>query len=133
MLDIKKVSLGNWLINTRNKSYVKVTGINNLGKISFNNYDWGMPISDIKPIPLNTDTIKLLGCKIGCYYISLTSIEAELHFEFYSHCCIVTLKGNYTDLIIEHIDHIHDVQNVFKQLTNEDLTIDLSNEKIPTE
>lgn len=77
----------------------------------------------IKPIPLDKEWIEKLGGKTanGTTYISVTNLKAELHFEFFGQEVVTTIKSQFSDLILDPIKYVHNLQNLFFALANDEL------------
>ena len=86
-----------------------------------------------KPIPLTEEILLKCAKKYQkIFYISLTRLKAELHFEFVyepiSNKClgiITILKSQFSDLILNEIKYLHELQNLFKELEKVELEINL--------
>jgi hypothetical protein len=72
-------------------------------------------LSELKPIKLTQEiVIKLGGKPMGKRaYLSITQIKAELHFEFVGDEVVTSLKSDFSDLIMDSIEHIHTLQNFY--------------------
>lgn len=85
--------------------------------------------SNVSPIPLTEEWLVKLGAKKNqlpnCYYISVTNLKAELHFETFSNTdeILTRIISHYSDLIFDIIKYVHQLQNLFFALTGEELTI----------
>jgi len=85
-------------------------------------------IEDINPIPLTKEWITKLGGNLypdGCY-LSVTNLKAELHFDFYDRTdeIVTTLKSSFSDLILDRIYFVHQLQNLYFALTGEELHLE---------
>ena len=85
-------------------------------------------IEDIEPIPLTEEWLLGFGAHKSnkfTYWISVSNLKAELHFEaFKNRDEIVTrIIGSFSDLILDRIKYVHQLQNLYFALTNEELII----------
>jgi hypothetical protein len=55
------------------------------------------------------------------YWISLYSLKAEIHFEFYGSEIVTTIKSDHCELILDRIRYVHQLQNLIFCLTAEEL------------
>jgi len=78
-----------------------------------------------KPIPLTEEFLCNLGAEkfSGVVWLKLTNLHSELHFEFYGEEIVTILKGKFSDLVLNRIHSVHQLQNLYFALTNEELTI----------
>jgi hypothetical protein len=81
---------------------------------------------DFEPIPLTEEWLmkfnemKKFG---GSIYLPIMNLKAELHFEIYGNEIVSTIKSDFANLILDRIKHVHQLQNLYFALTNEELTI----------
>lgn len=79
----------------------------------------------IEPIPLTEEwllkfnEVRKFG---GTIYIPLMNLKAEIHFEIYGNHIVSTVKSDFAELILDPIKHVHQLQNLYFVLTNEELT-----------
>lgn len=118
---INELRIGN-LVNHRG-FYVKIEEIKK-GKISVSGLEENkfteLLFDEIEPIIFDVRAIKKFGGKpsAGGFYISLPNLKSELHFKIYGKEVVTTLKGKFSDLILDRIKHVHRFQNLFFELTN---------------
>jgi hypothetical protein len=57
------------------------------------------------------------------FWLSVTNLKCELHFEAFRGRdeIVTTLKGQFCDLILDRISYLHELQNLYKILTKEEL------------
>ena len=78
-----------------------------------------------KPIPLTEEwllkfnEVRKFG---GTIYLPLMNLKAEIHFEIYGNHIVSTVKSDFAELILDPIKHVHQLQNLYFVLTNEELT-----------
>lgn len=86
-------------------------------------YSTGLAITKGKPIELTTEWLIKLGFKkLGnTYWISLYVLKAELHFEMYKRGRVLLLKSDNSNLILEPVMYVHQMQNLFFALTNTEI------------
>jgi len=124
--------VGNY-IQTDYEGLLEVVNINNEG---FDFVDCRKPTyralgryeiePQIKPIPLTEEWLLKIGGKplTNGYWISVSNLKAELHFELFKNTdeIVTTLKSQFCDLILDRIYYVHQLQNLYFALTNEELT-----------
>ena len=76
-------------------------------------------------IPLTKEWLMKFGAKnmIDVYWISLYNLKAELHFEVYEKEIVTTIKSDFSNLILDQIKCVHELQNIYYQLTKEELVL----------
>lgn len=79
-----------------------------------------------KPIPLNEE--RLLKFKEvkkfeDTIYLPLMNLKAEIHFEIYGKEIVSIIKSDFAELILDPVKYIHQLQNLYFALTNEELTL----------
>jgi hypothetical protein len=86
--------------------------------------------SQCYPIKLNPDWLKKIGAKpispmSKGFWISVTNLKAELHFEIYQNTdeIVTSIKSSFSDLILDRIRYVHDLQNLYFQLTKSELVV----------
>jgi hypothetical protein len=59
------------------------------------------------------------------YWLPITNLKSELHFETFSNTdeIVTTLKGQFSDLILDRIRSVHDLQNLYYSLTKSELSV----------
>jgi hypothetical protein len=83
------------------------------------------------PIPLTEEWLLKFSAKEmeGGYWISVANLKAELHFEVFKYTrtteIVTTIKSQFSDLILDRIYDVHQLQNLYFALTNEELTYTL--------
>lgn len=84
----------------------------------------GLVSEDIKPIPLNEDWLIKFGAKKNgdIYHISLSNLKAEIHFEYYPNG-VAVIRSDFAELILDPIEHVHQLQNLYFALTNTELEL----------
>lgn len=88
-----------------------------------------VPLSSLSlnPIELTEEWLMKLGaCKIcGFIYFSIPSLESELYFDLVDDKIINTprLMGPFSNIIINEVKHVHQLQNLYFTLTGEELTV----------
>jgi hypothetical protein len=77
-----------------------------------------------KPIPLTKEWLLNLKAKYSgsIYFISLTNLKAEIHFEVYPKEIVSIIRSDFCELILDEIKYVHQLQNLFFALTGEELT-----------
>lgn len=87
-----------------------------------------LPYDMVEPIVLTKENLIKAGAKVmeGGVYISIPNIGAELHFEIFSNTAeiVTTIKGSFSDLILDRIYYFHQLQNLYLVLANNELIID---------
>lgn len=75
------------------------------------------------PIPLTPEILEKCGfIKFnGFYWVSITNLKSELHIQFYGKDYVSTLRGQFCDLILDKIDYLHQLQNLYFALCGEEL------------
>lgn len=65
------------------------------------------------------------------FWISVYNLKAELHFEVFNNTSeiVTTIKSQFSDLILDRIKYVHQLQNLYFALTNIELQIKLNHEK----
>jgi len=80
-----------------------------------------------QPIPLTEEWLLKIGGKPleNGYWISVSNLKAELHFELFKNTdeIVTTLKSQFCDLILDRIYYVHQLQNLYFALTNEELEV----------
>lgn len=92
--------------------------------VQFKGFHTGEYYKDIKPIQLNPEQLKYLGVRhngLTPYWLPLPKMKAELHFEIYGSEIVATLKSQFSDLILEPLRYVHELQNLFFAFMNEEL------------
>jgi len=92
--------------------------------VQFKGFHAGEYYKDIKGVYLNASELKNLGVRhngLTPYWLPLPKMKAELHFEIYGSEIVATLKSQFSDLILEPLRYVHDLQNLFFALMNEEL------------
>jgi len=135
-LQIAKISLqdlrvGNWVIVDKNgvkfeERLLSINGYSNkFNTIEDPHYDY---IYTIQPIELDTKWLLKLGCRQMFksskeYFIGLPNIKCELHFQTYLNTkeIVTTLKGDFTELILDRVRYVHELQNIYYTLTKDNL------------
>lgn len=80
---------------------------------------------EFDPIPLTEEwllkfnEVRKFG---GTIYLPLMNLKAEIHFEIYGNNIISTIKSDFAEFILDPIKHVHQLQNLYFALTNEELT-----------
>ena len=84
-----------------------------------------MPPYTYSYIPLTKEWVEKLGGKTynETTYISVPNLKAELHFEFFGNEVVTTLKSQFSDLILDPIKYVHNLQNLFFVLANDELEL----------
>jgi hypothetical protein len=82
----------------------------------------------IEGVPLTGEMFIQLGAKPlqytnKGYWISLYSLKAEIHFEFYGSEIVSTIKSDHCELILNRIRYVHQLQNLYFSLENEEMQI----------
>ncbi len=70
---------------------------------------------------LSKEWLRKAGCKEGYWYLSLTNLKAELHFEFYGNEVVTILRSDFCEMILDPLKYVHDLQNLYKGLAREEL------------
>jgi len=135
-LQIGKVSLqdlriGNWVIVDKQglkfeEQLLSINGYSNkFNTIQDPHYDY---IYTLEPIELNAKWLVKLGCKpiyksSKEFYIGLPNIKCELHFQTYlnTNDIVTTLKGDFTELILDRVKYVHELQNLYYTLSKSNL------------
>jgi len=76
-----------------------------------------------KYVPITKENLRKLGCKQGYWYISIFNLKAEIHFEFYGKEVVTILRSDFCELILDPLKYIHEVQNLYKELSKQELKI----------
>jgi hypothetical protein len=78
-----------------------------------------------EPILLNIDWLMKFGGKPleNGYWISVNNLKAELHFEVFNNTdeIVTTIKSQFSDLILDRIKYVHELQNLYFSLTKSEL------------
>ncbi len=91
----------------------------------------GMDSFIMQPIPLTEEWLKKID-QYSTYgdqkWISLTKLKAELHFEIFTRELhgteiVTTIKSKFSDLILDPIKYVHQLQNLYFAMTGEELTL----------
>lgn len=79
--------------------------------------------SRISPIPLDAEWLErfpemrnINGA--GMYWLPLTNLKAELHFDIYGNEIVTTIKSDFCNLILDPIKWVHSLQNIYYALSN---------------
>ena len=120
-----ELRIGN-LVEYTNGGIFKVIGIHGFGldvedeiEITY------MELENFEPIPLTEEwllkfnEVRKFG---GTIYLPLMNLKAEIHFEIYGNHIVSTVKSDFAELILDPIKHVHQLQNLYFVLTNEELT-----------
>lgn len=127
MVKTSELRVGNLLQrithNGQHVSYEKVERIEG-------NYYGELPSSNCHSIKLNAEWLKKLGAKPMSpiskdYWLPITNLKSELHFETFSNTdeIVTTLKGQFSDLILDRIRSVHELQNLYYSLTKSELSV----------
>ncbi len=89
------------------------------------NESFVVSIEALNPIPLTEEWLLKLGAKkfAGKIYLSITNLKAELHFDVYVDVIVSTLHSDFCELILDEIKYVHQLQNLYFALTNQELTL----------
>lgn len=131
MIQANELRIGDLFIDKLTKEYLKVSSINDDGKIVYNviNRDafplpngWGAI-----PIPLTEDILLKCGFKLerGEIILSIPNC-GNWNWQLYQYEGYIEIQVQYeyaTDL--KHIKYLHQLQNLFFALTGEELNIEL--------
>ena len=81
--------------------------------------------SNYEPIPLTAEWLKKFGAKntIDVYWISISNLKAEFHFEVYEKEIVTTIKSDFCNLILDQIKYVHELQNLYYALTKDELVL----------
>jgi hypothetical protein len=140
MVPVNQLRLGNYFhpcsikedIIIPNTTIVwKVGMIDKFGKIAViepeNHETLYLTANEAEPIPLTEEWLLNFGGKPleNGYWISIYNLKAEFHFELFKNTdeIITTIKSQFADLILDRIKYVHQLQNLYFALTNEELTI----------
>lgn len=121
-LKAKDLRIGNYVIfNTNDKPFqITPAGLLELSQIE------GKPNPYFyDPVLLNVDWLMRFGGKPleNGYWISVTNLKAELHFEVFNNTSeiVTTIKSQFSDLILDRIKYVHELQNLYFSLTKSEL------------
>lgn len=87
-----------------------------------------LPSSHCVPIKLNSDWLIKLGAKpttpiSKTFWISISNLKAEIHFEIHGNEIVSTIKSQFSDLILDPIKYVHQLQNLYYVLAGGELII----------
>lgn len=84
-----------------------------------------------RPIPLTKGWLLKFGAKgtIDLYWLSLTNLKAEIHFEIYPKEIISIIKSQFCELILDEVKYIHQLQNLYFALTGYELKLSSANQE----
>ena len=72
----------------------------------------------VVPIELNVEWLQKFSKSMDVgYWISVTNLKSELHFEIYRNEIVTILKGQFCNLILDNIKYVHQLQNLYFALT----------------
>jgi hypothetical protein len=86
----------------------------------------------VQPIPLTQEWLEKFGARyyigtVDSYYLPLTNLKCELHFEVYvknnGQDIVTTIKGQFCELILDPIKAVHQLQNLYFTLAGDELTL----------
>ena len=135
-METKNLRIGNWVkIPIKGSEVIipsfnaKVQSIGLFGMIGFlstpehEGLKWSA--KTIIPIRLTTEWLMELGFKkqSNTYIISLYNLKAELHFEDYGKNIVLWLKSNNSNLRLDTVQYVHQLQNLFFTLSNKELEL----------
>ena len=99
--------------------------------VRYNGGIWTLKYDDIEPIPLTDELLLKGGAKKNQlpngYWLSLTNLKAELHFETFANTdeIVTTIISQSCELILDRIKYAHSLQNLYRDLTGEELNFKL--------
>jgi hypothetical protein len=122
-MEAKNFRVTNLIYNDRIVNAIIFIGFDSVQLITPQGNNITARLELIKPIPLNKEWVEKLGGKTheGTTYISVPNLKAELHFEFFGSEVVTTLKSQFSDLILDPIKYVHNLQNLFFALANDEL------------
>jgi hypothetical protein len=87
--------------------------------------EWYPDIEDYTPIILTEEWLLKLGVKKyqNIRFISLSNLKAELHFDLCGNVFVPIIKSQFGELILDELKYVHNFQNLYFSLTNNELTI----------
>ena len=137
MIKANELRVGNHLFKYGEVVKIVEIGIKHKGDTNYylrsENDNCGYWIDQFNPIPLTEEILLKCAKKYQkIIYVSLPKLKAELHFEFVydpiskkSLGIITTLKSQFSDLILNEIKYLHELQNLYKELEKQELEINL--------
>lgn len=122
MINASELRIGN--IITMFGENIRITGITfdsiyNKDGFCINNSDTFLPIKLNKFIFIEIGLIKI---EEDLYYIPISSIKSELHFEYFNDGFVIPiLKNDFGETILNKIAHVHELQNLYFTLSGYEL------------
>lgn len=128
MINPKEFRIGN-LVNYKGKVHEVVGTQKNhvyvLGET--NDYFVNKDNLELEPIILTEEWLMRFRGKPleNGYWISLYNLRAEFHFELFKNTdeIVTRVKSDFSDLILDRIKYVHQLQNLYFALTGEGLTL----------
>ena len=129
-LKIQDLRIGNFVLGLNNlkRTILPIASLHGDDTVRLSVSDGSIgcfPLYMIEGIILNTDwLIKFDSKKSGdIYYIPVTNLKAELHFEVFQNEIVTTLKSRFSDLVLDRIKYVHELQNIYFALAKSELPI----------
>lgn len=128
----KQLMVGNIVLY--GKDYVRIDMVSASGNISLTDMEGNnilpfYPIyaKDVTPIALSEEILLKAGFKANdiVYWIAMPNLKSELHIEVYPNEVVCTIQSGHMELILDAINHLHQLQNLYFALTGTELTINL--------
>lgn len=127
MINASELRIGNWIKDEETGKYYQVEQL----RLRVGSELWvvysieknTVYSKQVQPIPLTPEILEKCRFKnIGdVYWISISNLKCELQFEIYATDYVNVLRGNFCDLILDKIKHLHQLQNLYFCLTGEEL------------
>lgn len=134
-INANELRIGNYVFEKITNIFCEVTSINHEGNLRLfcNGGSVGANVDEVAPIPLTEEILLKFGGKPleNGFWISVYNLKAELHFEVFNNTSeiVTTIKSQFSDLILDRIKYVHQLQNLYFALTNIELQIKLNHEK----
>lgn len=128
MITANDLRIGNWfevsLKSGSGKSLLRKIGCQDIVRIFE-----GIGVFNYKPILLTEEILLKCGGKPlkNGLWIPVHNLRAELHFEIFKNTdeIVTTLRSQFCELILDRIEHLHNLQNIYKELARTELIIQL--------
>lgn len=121
-LKAKDLRIGNYVVFNTNDKPFKITAE---GLLEVSQMEGKPHPYCYEPILLNVDWLMRFGGKPleNGYWISVTNLKAELHFEVFNNTdeIVTTIKSQFSNLILDRIKYVHELQNLYFSLTKSEL------------
>jgi hypothetical protein len=119
-----ELRIGNYLMSNGIEIQIDCIQPNMLAKVGENFYT---KFDLFEPLPLTKYWLIKAGAK-KCgsterYWISIPNLKAEIHFEIYEKEIVSTIKSQFAELILDRIKYVHEFQNLYFALTNNELSL----------